>query len=249
MSLQLEPVEGIPEVEPGENLGRLLAGGMEDRGLTPRGDDLLCVAQKIVSKSEDRAIEIDTVTAGSLARSYASRCDKDPRLVQVILDQSRRVVKMVDGVIIAETHHGFVCANAGVDTSNLEKRGEALRLPEDPDGSARRIRGELQQQFGAGPGVLISDTWGRPWRQGQVNFCIGLADVEPIRDYRGQTDAEGRTLTETRIAVADELAAAAELVMGKTRGVPAVLIRGYEGSRGEASGNALIRPPEQDFFR
>ena len=179
---------------------------------------------------------------------WAAEYQKDPRVIELVLREAARIVRMERGVIVAETHHGFVCANAGVDVSNVPD-GMALLLPEDPDGSAREIQQRVATALGASVGVIISDTFGRPWREGLVDVALGVAGIAPLLDYRGKRDASGKMLQATWIAVADELASAAELVMGKTDGVPAAIIRGFEAPKPAGSGRDLIRPAERDIFR
>lgn len=252
MELELYPVTEMPRIEYGDPIGVWLGERLRDQFTDVGSDDVLCVAQKVISKAEVEPVDLDDVNPGTRAREWGDRFDRDPREVQAIIDHARRIVHVEDGVIIAETHHGFICANAGLDRSNLRQSDVVLPLPEDPDVSAHRLRDAISKLVDPPPGVLITDTWGRPWRRGQVNFAIGLAGLSPFRDYRGETDDRGRRLTKTRIAAADELAAGAELVMGKRRGIPAVLIRGYtpHEAGGEAtSAQELVRAPEADFFR
>ena len=244
--LKLQPVRGLPEIQPGDLLGPRLSELIQGKELA---GDVLVIAQKIVSKAEGCAIDLDSIDPGKMARAYAPKAGKDPRVIQAIFDHSRRIIKMESGVIIAETHHGFVCANAGLDMSNIEENDTILPLPEDPDRSALRIRDALKNELDSAPAVIITDTWGRPWREGQVNFAIGVDGLNPLRDYRGQRDSFGKQLEETIIAEADELAGAAELVMGKTKKVPAVLIDGYQRPEGMGTGRDLVRNPEKDFFR
>jgi coenzyme F420-0:L-glutamate ligase / coenzyme F420-1:gamma-L-glutamate ligase len=236
MRLEILAVSGLPEIRPGDDLAAFI------RGVQP--SDIVAVAQKIVSKSEGAIVDLREIQPSALARSWAEEWKKDPRLIELILAQSRRIVKMDRGVIIAETHHGFVCANAGVDQSNVEGEDFATVLPQDPDASARRLRASL----GCGA-VIITDTFGRPWREGLVDVAIGVAGFDPLDDLRGGTDRQGRKLTATIIAVADQLAAAAGLVMRKDAGCPVALIRGFEWTPAEASARSLLRKPEQDLFR
>jgi coenzyme F420-0:L-glutamate ligase/coenzyme F420-1:gamma-L-glutamate ligase len=210
---------------------------------------VLAVAQKVVSKAEGAVVDLREIQPSVLARSWADEWNKDARLIELILSQSRRIVKMDRAVIIAETRHGLVCANAGVDQSNVVQSNNegadfATVLPNDPDASARRLRVSLE--CGA---VIITDTFGRPWREGLVDVAIGVAGLDPLDDHRGRTDRQGRKLASTIIAVADQLAAAAGLVMPKGSGCPVVLIRGYEFQRAEGSTRSLLRKPEQDLFR
>jgi coenzyme F420-0:L-glutamate ligase/coenzyme F420-1:gamma-L-glutamate ligase len=207
------------------------------------------VTQKVVSKAEGHLIHLKDVSPSPLAQNFARQWGKDPRHVEVVLQQSRRIVKMDRGVLITETHHGFTCANAGVDQSNIEGAEVVAVLPPDPDASARAIRQALRERLGFEVAVIISDTFGRPWRHGLVNIAIGLSGIEAIKDYTGQLDAQGYELRVTALAIADELAAAAELVMNKLDNVPVAVIRGYEYPRGEGSLAQLLRAAERDLFR
>ena len=192
---------------------------------------------------------LSDVTPSGFAERIAARYDKDPRLVEVVLRESSRVVRMDQGVIITETRHGFICANAGVDQSNVETHGEVALLPLDPDASAAAIRDAIAREAGAEVAVIISDTFGRPWREGCTDVAVGVAGMEALVDYRGVTDPAGHELRATVVAVADELAAAADLVMGKLDRVPAAIVRGYVYQPGETGASALVRPPEGDLFR
>ena len=243
--IELIPVDGFPEVRPGDDLEGLIAGAIED---TLRSGDVLVVTHKIMSKAEGRLVDLRTVEPSALAKGYAARWGKDPRQIEVVFRESRRVVRMDRGVVISETHHGFVCANAGVDASNVAP-GWVCLLPLDPDLSARRLKARLRHLTGADVAVVISDTFGRTWRQGQTNVAIGVAGIDPFLDYRGQRDSFGNELSATIICVADELAGAAELVMGKSTGRAAALIRGAGVSRGPGSAAGIVRPPEEDLFR
>lgn len=240
---------GLPIVTPGDDLACLIHNACSAAEIVLHEDDILVVTQKIVSKAEGHLINLKDVTPSALAEHYAAQWDKDPRNVEVVLRQSRRIAKMDRGVIIAETHHGFICANAGVDQSNMEGQDVVAVLPPDPDASARGIRQGLRERLGVDLAVIISDTFGRPWREGLVNVAIGLAGIEAVRDYTGMHDAEGYELRVTALAVADELAATAELVMNKLDNVPVAIIRGYDYPRGEGSLAQLIRDPERDLFR
>jgi coenzyme F420-0:L-glutamate ligase/coenzyme F420-1:gamma-L-glutamate ligase len=211
--------------------------------------DILVVTQKVVSKAEGHLIVLKDIRPSPLAENFARQWGKDPRHVEVVLQQSCRIVKMDRGVLITETHHGFICANAGVDQSNIEGEEVVAVLPPDPDASARAIRQALRERLGCDVAVIISDTFGRPWRHGLVNIAIGLSGIEAIKDYTGQLDAQGYELRVTALAIADELAAAAELVMNKLDNVPVAVIRGYEYPRGEGSLTQLIRAAERDLFR
>jgi coenzyme F420-0:L-glutamate ligase / coenzyme F420-1:gamma-L-glutamate ligase len=227
--IQVVPLEGIPEVRPGDDLAGLLGDTLERAGGLQEGD-VLVVSQKVVSKAEGRVEQADDHLA-------------------VILREARAVRRRRGDFVIAETEHGFVCASAGVDRSNTPGEGWVVLLPRDPDASAAGIRDALAARFGAAPAVIVSDSFGRAWRQGTTDVAIGVAGMQPLLDLRGELDARGRPLQATVIAVADELAGAAELVMGKTSGVPAALIRGYSAPPGEGCARELVMPPERDLFR
>lgn len=247
-SVQIIPLMGLPEVAPGDDIARLFADAATRQDLVPRQGDVFVVAQKIVSKAEGRSVRLDTVHVSERAEKWAAEYRKDPRLIEIVLREASRIVRMERGVIIAETRHGFVCANAGVDLSNAPA-GTALLLPEDPDRSARELRERLTRTFGVHVAVIISDTFGRPWREGLVNVALGVAGMAPLSDYRGQRDVHGRTLLASVIATADELAAAAGLVMGKLDRVPVAVVRGMKLAEGKGSGRDLIRPADRDLFR
>ena len=242
-------VPGMPIIVPGDDLAGLIQQAAENASLAVQDGDIVVVTQKIVSKAEDCLVSLANVTPSPLAEQFARQWDKDARQVEVVLQASRRIVKMDRGVIIAETHHGFICANAGVDRSNMEGDDVVAVLPPDPDASARAIRDRLRAQMGVDVAVIISDTFGRPWREGLVNVAIGLAGMQANVDYTGQYDAQGYELKVTALSVADELAAAAELVMNKLDNVPVAVIRGYDYPRGDGDLNQLIRDPERDLFR
>ena len=242
-------VPGIPIIVPGDDLAGLIQQAAENASLAVQDGDIVVVTQKIVSKAEGCLVSLADVTPSPLAEQFARQWDKDPRQVEVVLQASRRIVKMDRGVIIAETHHGFICANAGVDRSNMEGDDVVAVLPPDPDASARAIRDRLREQMGVEVAVIISDTFGRPWREGLVNVAIGLAGMQANVDYTGQYDAQGYELKVTALSVADELAAAAELVMNKLDNVPVAVIRGYDYPRGDGDLSQLIRDPERDLFR
>jgi coenzyme F420-0:L-glutamate ligase / coenzyme F420-1:gamma-L-glutamate ligase len=238
------PVEGIPEVRPGDDLAALVAEAAD-----VRADDIVVVTHKIVSKAEGRLVDLRTVEPSALAKAFAARHGKDPRQIEVVLRESRRIVRMDRGLIISETHHGFVCANAGVDASNVPGDEVVCLLPVDPDASSARLRERLAQRAGSDLAVIVSDSFGRPWRDGITNVAIGVAGMRSLVDYRGETDPHGFPLEASVLAVADELAAAAELVMGKTAGIPIAIVRGYPYERAADTGRALIMPPERDLFR
>jgi len=240
MRLEIVAVTGLPEIRPGDDLAAFIAKFDDD----VRPSDIVAVAQKIVSKAEGAIVDLREIHPSPLAKSWAAQWNKDPRMIELILAQSHRIVKMDRGVIIAETRHGFVSANAGVDQSNVEGDHFATILPHDPDASAHRIRNSL----GCGA-VIITDTFGRPWREGLVDIAIGVSGLDPLEDLRGRQDRHGRKLASTIVAVADQLAAAAGLVMKKDAGCPVVLIRGFEWQPVEGSVRGLLRKPEQDLFR
>ncbi|MCX7624300.1 MAG: coenzyme F420-0:L-glutamate ligase [Thermomicrobium sp.] len=246
--IRILPIQGIREARPGDSVAELVLEGMERTGLTGEPGDVLVVTQKLVSKAEGRLVRLDEIDPSPLAREYAARWERDARQVELVLRESVRIVRMDRGLIIAETRHGFVCANAGVDLSNVPA-GYAALLPRDPDASARAIRDELAARTGWRPAVIVSDTFGRAWRNGIVNVAIGVAGLRPVRDYRGERDPFGNELRVTVIAVADELAAAAELAMGKLDGCPAAIVRGYAYEPGEGSARELLMPAERDLFR
>jgi coenzyme F420-0:L-glutamate ligase / coenzyme F420-1:gamma-L-glutamate ligase len=239
MRLEIAALSTLPEVRPGDDLASLIrAEAHLDQTV------VLAVAQKIVSKSEGAIVDLREIQPSTLARSWAAEWGKDARLIELILAQSKRIVKMDRGVIISETRHGFICANAGVDQSNVPGDNFATVLPSDPDASARRLHSSL----GSGA-VIITDTFGRPWREGLVDVAIGVAGLDPLDDHRGRPDRHGRKLASTIIAVADQLAAAAGLVMRKAAGCPVALIRGLDFQPAEGSARSLLRKAEQDLFR
>ncbi|MFN3374491.1 MAG: coenzyme F420-0:L-glutamate ligase, partial [Chloroflexus sp.] len=234
---------------PGDNLAALLAMAIDAIGGLVAGD-ILVVTQKIVSKSEGRLVDPATIEPSPFAKQIARTAKKDARYQEVVLRESKRIVKMANGVLITETHHGFVCANSGVDESNVDGGRKLALLPVDPDASAAALRAALAARYDHAPAVIITDTFGRPWREGQVNVAIGVAGIAPLRDFAGVDDSYGYTMQATLIAVADELAAAAELVMGKIDRVPAALVRGYQYQPSEtATARQLIRDPRFDLFR
>lgn len=244
MKLQAWGVEGLPEVRAGDDVAAMIAERTQ-----LRDGDVLVVAQKVVSKAEGRLRDLRSVQASQRALDYAARLvEDDARVIQLILDESVRVVRD-DRVLIVETRHGFVCANAGIDHSNVEADETVVLLPEDPDASAARLRERLRELAGCDVGVIVSDTFGRPWRMGIANVALGVAGVASVIDHRGRPDDFGRTMSATVIAVADEMAATAELVMGKTCRVPAVVLRGWTAEAPPGTGQELVRPAELDLFR
>jgi coenzyme F420-0:L-glutamate ligase / coenzyme F420-1:gamma-L-glutamate ligase len=239
-------VEGFPEVGPGDDLNRMISDAVAG---DLRPGDVLVVTHKIVSKAEDRLVDLRTVEPSTLAKGYAMRYGKDPRQIEVVLRESRRIVRMDRGIVISETHHGFVCANAGVDASNVPGGDTVCLLPVDPDTSAARFRDALAEDPGVDVAVVISDSFGRAWRHGITDVAIGVAGMDPVADYRGRRDPYGYPMEASVLAVADELAAAAELVMGKTDGIPLAIVRGYSYSPAPGSARELLMPPERDMFR
>lgn len=249
--LELLGVPGIPEIHAGDDLARVVARALRDSASELRHGDVAVIAQKVVSKAEGRIVDLRDVEPGERARAWAEEHGLEPRKVQVVLDESRRIVRMERGVLIAETRHGFVCANAGVDASNAPE-GCVVLLPVDPDASAARLRAGLTAATGARVATVVTDTWGRPWRLGIVNFAIGASGLRVLRDHRGERDPAGRPLRSTLAAVADEVAAAAGLVMGKVSRLPVVVVRGLGPdlvAGGEGTARDLLRPPDEDLFR
>lgn len=246
--LRIWGVPGLPEIQPGDDLAKIIHTAMEGSRKSPSPGDVFVFAQKIVSKAEGRLLDLARIAPSEFALQWAARYEKDPRVIEVILRESRRIVRMDRGVLIVETSQGYVCANAGVDASNVPA-GFVSLLPVDPDASARRLREDLERWWVGPLGVIVSDSFGRPWREGVVDLALGVAGVSPLVDYRGQPDTFGRQLEVTVMAVADELASAAELVMGKTNGVPVALIRGFESSGAPGTGRELVRGAETDLFR
>jgi coenzyme F420-0:L-glutamate ligase/coenzyme F420-1:gamma-L-glutamate ligase len=244
--LRIRPVVGLPELREGDDLGRLIA----EAG-SPADDEIVVISQKAVSKAEGRVRELSAVVPGARARELAERLDKDPALVQLVLEESRRVVRAERGVLITETRAGWICANAGIDSSNLPE-GRVSLLPVDADASAGRIRGEIAAASGSSPAVVIADSFGRPWRRGQADIAIGCAGLAALQDWRGRRDREGKELSATVIAVADELASAADLVREKNSGVPVVIVAGLGElvARDHGVGAAeLRRSAAEDLFR
>lgn len=250
MPVRIEPIPGLPAVHAGDDVATLLFRAIENAGDRLGDGDILVICQKIVSKAEGRLIDLRTVTPSPFALQLAATTDgKDPRVIEVILGETTRIVRMAAGHLIVETGPGWVCANAGVDESNSGDPHTVVLLPRDPDASARRIGDAARARYGCAIGVIITDTFGRPWRQGLVDFALGVSGMPPLLDLRGSTDLDGRLLKHTIVAQADALAAAAGLVMSKGAGIPAALIRGYPFVPGEGSGTALIREKQFDLFR
>jgi coenzyme F420-0:L-glutamate ligase/coenzyme F420-1:gamma-L-glutamate ligase len=244
MRIEITGLRTLPEIRPGHDLAAEILAAARREALRLDSTVIVAVAQKVVSKAEGAVVDLRAVVPSPLAVEWAEQSAKDARLIELVLRQAYRIVKMDRGVLIAETRHGLVCANAGVDQSNVEGPDFATVLPVDPDASARRLRDAL-----ACGAVLVTDTFGRPWREGLVNVAIGVAGLDPLQDERGTVDRHGRVLASTIIAVADELAAAAGLAMRKSAGTPVTLISGFDWNPKEGSASALVRAPERDLFR
>jgi len=243
-ALSIMPVAGLPEIEPGHDIASLIADQVD-----LLDGDIVLITSKIVSKAEGCAVDLDDVEPSEFARAWATKWDKDPRVVEVVLGESRRIVRQVGPVLITETRHGFVCANSGVDQSSSGAHGRVLVLPADPDASARRERRRFAE-LGVDVAVVITDTFGRPWREGQTDIAIGVAGLRPLYSYIGQHDPHGHEFRVQEICIVDELAAAAELVKGNTSRVPVAVVRGLEWERDEDATMApVIRDTERDLFR
>jgi coenzyme F420-0:L-glutamate ligase/coenzyme F420-1:gamma-L-glutamate ligase len=256
-AVQILPVDGIPEIQPGDPIAEMIGDALEESFGELQAADIIVVTHKVVSKAEGRLVELSTIEPSHLALQIGNDYEKDARQVEVVLRESKRIVRMVNGLIISETSHGFICANAGVDASNVASDIVCL-LPVDPDASAERIRRHLTDRFFPNSGrddrtlgVIVTDSFGRPWRNGIVNVAIGVAGISPLADYRGQHDAAGYELRASVLAVADELASAAELVMHKLAARPVAVIRGYEwqASPRAQSARELVMPDERNLFR
>ena len=247
--LELLGLEGIAEIDTGDAIGALICAGCARQGIELVDDDVLVVAQKVISKAEGRMVRLDEVTPSERARRLAQELDKQAELIEVILGESRKVIRTGGRALIVETHQGFVCANAGVDQSNVGL-GQVALLPKDADHSAREIRREIQTRTGKSVAVIISDSFGRAWRLGTADVAVGVAGIKPIKDERGLRDRHGYQLKAAVAATADEIASAAELVMGKRDGVPVVIVRGYKFEKKEdGSVQELLRPEAEDLFR
>jgi coenzyme F420-0:L-glutamate ligase / coenzyme F420-1:gamma-L-glutamate ligase len=247
--IELFALNGIPEVSPGDDVAALIADAAAGERVEIVDADVLVVTQKVVSKAEGRLVGLETVEPSAMASDWAARWDKDPRQVELVLRESASIVRMAaGGLIISRTRHGLVCANAGVDVSNVGGGNVASLLPEDPDASARGIRAKIAERTGAAPAVVISDSFGRPWRNGIVNVAVGSAGIEALVDLRGQPDVAGREMKATVIAVADEIASAADLAGGKVEQRPVVVVRGYAWRPSYAGASVLVMEPERDLF-
>jgi coenzyme F420-0:L-glutamate ligase/coenzyme F420-1:gamma-L-glutamate ligase len=251
-AIQVLALDGIPEIQVGDDLGGLIGDALvrTANALPLAPDDVLVVTQKIVSKAEGAVVDLTTVVPRPEAVEFAERFERDPRQVEVVLREAHRVVRMTNGVLITETPHGFVCANGGIDASNVGPASGSVvtLLPVDPDRSATRIRAAIRARFGVDIPVIVSDSFGRPWRWGIVDVAIGVSGLLPLDDLRGAPDADGRIMRSTVRAVADELASAAELALGKTAGRPVALVRGADFTRGEASIRDMVIPRANDLF-
>src|SRR3954462_1524500 len=248
-SLVITPVRGLPEIRPGDDLAPLIIDGARAAGVDLMDADVIAVAQKIVSKSEGRIVRLADVQPGPRATQMAEEAGKDPRQLEVVLQETAKVVRWAHGVLISETRHGFVCANAGVDRSNAGAPDTVILLPIDPDASATRLRDEIKKREGATISVVVTDTFGRAWREGHMNVAIGIAGLPALKRYVGQFDPEGYELRVTEIAVADEVAAAAELVMGKLDRCPAAVVRGLVMLEPAETARDYVRSAEKDLFR
>jgi coenzyme F420-0:L-glutamate ligase / coenzyme F420-1:gamma-L-glutamate ligase len=243
-TVQVVPVEGLPEIAAGDDLAGAIAAAVE-----LADDDVVVATSKVVSKVEGAVVELADMEPSAFADEFGRRWGKDPRLVEVVLRQARRIVRMAGPVLITETHHGFVCANSGVDQSSSGAAGRVVVLPADPDASARGLRARFAE-LGVDVGVVISDTFGRPWREGQTDVAVGIAGIAPMASYIGQHDPHGHEFRVQELCVVDELASAAELVKGNTSRIPAAVVRGYHWERDEdASMASVVRDPAKDLFR
>ena len=250
MALEIIPLAGLPIIEKGDKISKLICDAARIQGTPVQNGDVIVVTHVIVSRSEGAIIDLDSVEPSRFARKIAEKNDKDPALVEVVLREAESIVRMRDGSIITLTKHGFICANSGIDKSNVPGERTVALLPVNPDESARRIKHEIAEQTGRKVAVVISDTHGRPLRDGEINVAIGVAGLIPIRDRRGEVDLFGYTLRVKRTAIADELACAAELVIGQANeGIPAAIIRGYSFQESkDASARDMLRPLEKEFF-
>ena len=243
MTLEIIPVKIEKEIEPNIDIIDLV---LESTVINDY--DILIFSQKIISKNEGRIVDLSSINPSLLATGIASSYTKDPRLIELILSESKRIVRMQDGIIIVESNHGFVCANAGIDESNV-KDGYVTMLPEDPDQSADKLKKQIEQRTGKNTAVIISDTFGRPFRLGQANIAIGIAGMDPIIDYKGKSDTFGKTLQVTAMAIADELCSASELVMGKVLNCPVAIVRNFKFDFSHTKIQKIIRPKNEDLFR
>lgn len=238
---------GMPDIIANDNIGKLIIQNLKKNNITLKNGDIFVITQKIVSKSEKRVIDLNKVNSSRKATYLGKKLDKNPKEVQLILDESRNVIKSKNNILITETKHGLICANSGIDTSNVSQDSYSM-LPKNSNKSAKKIQNYIAKSSGKTVAVIISDTFGRPFRRGQTDVAIGLSGLKPLKDYRGKTDKHGNDLKVTLIAIADELASAAELVKGKTNEIPVVLIRGYSYEKGNYTANSLIMSREENLF-
>jgi coenzyme F420-0:L-glutamate ligase/coenzyme F420-1:gamma-L-glutamate ligase len=253
-SISIIPVKCLPEIKPGDNLVDKIHAAITREEIPLRNGDILTIAQKIISKAENRLAEVSNITPTPFAISVGKELDKDPKIIEIILGETKRIVKMEKGKfkkgrLIVETRHGIVCANAGVDASNVSGGDRVTLLPKDPDASARSIVKAFKNRLGIDIAVIITDTVGRPWRMGLTEIAIGCWGMKPLKDYTGQKDTKGYELNATIVAIADEIAGAAGLVMKKTGATPVVIVRGLKYEHGGRGAKELIRKPEEDLFR
>jgi coenzyme F420-0:L-glutamate ligase / coenzyme F420-1:gamma-L-glutamate ligase len=248
-SISIKPILGLPEIKPGDNLVKMVIDAAFKQDIAIQHKDILVFAQKIVSKSEGRIVKIRDISPSHFSIAASKLLDKDPRFVEIILRESQRIVKMDRGKLIVENRKGIICANAGVDISNVSGGEEVTLLPAEPDESAKGLVEGFRYELGIDVAVIITDTVGRPWREGLVQIAIGCHGLNPLKDYRGKVDSRGYDLHATVLAVADEISGAAGLVMGKTEGVPVVIIRGYDYEKSEEGVKKLLRNPDNDLFR
>ncbi len=247
--IQIIELQKVPLIKQGDSLADVIVNAAKEQGFEIGEGDIVIIAQKIVSKAEGGVVQLNSVTPSLKAEEIAKTTGKDPRHIETILRETTKIVRQKEAHLIVETHHGFICANAGVDRSNVEDPESVTILPANPDKSAGEIRARIKQLTGVEVGVIISDTFGRAWRIGQVNVAIGVDGLQPVMDYRGSKDMFGYVLNVTQVAVADELASAAELVMKKSDGVPVAIIRGFKYVKGTGSARELLRPEQDDLFR
>lgn len=247
--IRLTPIRGVPEIRPGDDLGLMIVRAAAKMRLKLSDGDIIAVAQKVVSKAEGRLVNLESVIPSEFANEIANKQRRDPRLIEVILSESANLVRSDDRVLITETKHGFVCANAGVDRSNVVGKDWVSLLPVAPDDSALLLKTRFAELLKINVAVIITDTFGRAWREGLTNVAIGIAGLKPLKDLRGKNDDHGKELSATVLAIADEIAAASGLLMRKTARIPAVVMRGYYFDHGEGSAKDLVRPKERDLFR
>lgn len=248
--IEIIPILIRDDIKKGDNIVDLIIKSIKDKNGSLQENDIVVITHKIISKAEGRTTDLRNIVPSEESKKISSNTGKDPRLVELIISQSNEIVKIERDIIITETKHGFVCANAGIDTSNVGKLSDhVLLLPDDPDESARNIRKDINARTGVNVGIIISDTFGRPFRKGQVNIAIGVAGIDPIKSYIGKRDMYGNILRVTEIAIADEITSAAELVMGKSSHVPVSIVRGYDFSFNDSSISKVTRSKKDDLFR